>query len=109
MANGPNTETKIKTRGVSHDPNDPVTHNALRRLKNIEGQVRGIQRMVGEDQYCVDILTQISAVRSALNSVGMKVLRRHIDTCVTESINGDAAGRDEMIEELMTILSRQQL
>ena len=109
MANGSKAETVTKTRGVSHALDDPVTQNALNRLKNIEGQVRGLQRMVEEDQYCIDILTQISAVRSALNSVGMKILHRHIDTCVSESIKDGGEGRDEMIEELMTILSRQQI
>jgi DNA-binding FrmR family transcriptional regulator len=65
--------------------------------------------MVEEDQYCIDIITQISAVRSALNSVGMKILRRHIETCVSESIKDSGHGKDEMIEELMVVLSRQQL
>ena len=109
MANGSKAETVTKSRGVSHASDDPVTENALNRLRNIEGQVRGLQRMVEEDQYCIDILTQISAVRSALNSVGMKILRRHIDTCVSESIKDGGESRDEMIEELMTILSRQQI
>ena len=53
-----------------HGPH-PVNQKALWRLKNIEGQIRGLQRMVEEEKYCVDILTQISAVRAALNSVGM--------------------------------------
>lgn len=102
-------EAEINAKGVPHDTTDPMTRNILNRLKNIEGQVRGIQRMVEEDQYCIDILTQVSAVRSALNSVGMKVLRRHIETCVSEAIKDGGASKDEMIEELMTLLSRQQL
>ena len=100
---------KEMKKGVHHDVSDGVTQNVLRRLRNIEGQVRGLQRMVEDDQYCIDILTQISAARSALNSVGMKVLRRHIETCVTEAIKNDGESRDEMIDELMTILSRQEL
>jgi DNA-binding FrmR family transcriptional regulator len=60
-------------RGVPHNRNDAMTQNILQRLRNIEGQLRGIHRMVEEDQYCIDILTQISAARSALNSVGTKV------------------------------------
>ena len=98
-----------KSKGVSHDIHDAVTQNILRRLRNIEGQVRGLQRMIEEDQYCIDILTQVSAVRSALNSAGMKVLRRHIETCVSEAIKDGGQIKDEMIDELMVILSRQQL
>lgn len=109
MAENMISEVVTDRKGVRHDAADGVTQNVLRRLRNIEGQVRGLQRMVEEDQYCIDILTQVSAVRSALNSVGMKVLRRHIDTCVTEAIKDGGEGKDEMIEELMTILSRQEL
>ena len=97
-----------KRRGVAHDIDDEVTQNVLKRLRNIEGQVRGLQRMVEEDQYCIDILTQIAAARSALSSAGMKVLRRHIDTCITDAIQNDGRGKHQVIEELMTILSRQE-
>ena len=86
------------SKGVPHSVDDPITKNLLRRLRNIEGQVRGLQRMIEEDQYCIDILTQISAARSALNSVGMKVLRRHIDTCVTAAIRDGGNGKAEMID-----------
>ena len=103
------TAEPIQSTGVPHDIIDPVTQNALRRLRNIEGQIRGLQRMVMEDQYCIDILTQISAARSALNSVGMKILHRHIDTCVTDAIQKSGDGKNPMIEELMTILSRQEI
>ena len=96
-------------RGVHHDQNDVVTQNALRRLRNIEGQIRGLQKMVENDKYCIDILTQISAARAALNSVGMKVLRRHVETCVSDAIEDGGTGSDEMINELMMILSRQEL
>jgi len=96
-------------KGVPHEINDPVTQDALRRLRNIEGQIRGLGRMVQDDQYCIDILTQISAARAALNKVGMKILRRHIDTCVTESIRNGGERKTEMVDELMTIISRQDL
>ena len=109
MEKSKTADVAVERKGVRHDIKDGVTQNVLRRLRNIEGQVRGLQRMVEEDKYCIDILTQVSAVRSALNSVGMKVLRRHIDTCVTEAIKDGGESKDEMIEELMTILSRREL
>jgi DNA-binding FrmR family transcriptional regulator len=109
MAKSTMVDSAQKSKGIPHDTHDSVTQNILRRLRNIEGQVRGLQRMIEEDQYCIDILTQVSAVRSALNSAGMKVLRRHIETCVSEAIKDGGQIKDEMINELMVILSRQQL
>ena len=74
------------------------------RLSRIEGQVRGIQRMVEEDQYCIDILTQVNSAASALKSVGMGVLDDHVRHCVKESIEtGDS---DEKLEELLTAVAR---
>ena len=87
----------------------PVNQNALRRLKNIEGQVRGIQRMLEEKKYCVDILTQISAARAALNGVGMLILRRHITTCVSGVITAGGEDRVQIIDELMDVLSKQKI
>ena len=63
----------------------------LKRLRRIEGQVRGLQRMVGEDQYCIDILTQVSAVTKALQTVAVGLLEDHLGHCVAEAI---AAGDD---------------
>jgi len=74
------------------------------RLRRIEGQVRGLQRMVDEDKYCIDILTQVSSVQAALKAVGMGLLDDHVRHCVTESIErGD--GR-EKVEELMAAVAR---
>lgn len=95
------------TSGEKHGPS-PQNYKALRRLKNIEGQVRGIHRMIEEEKYCVDILTQISAARAALNGVGMIVLRRHIETCVANAIKAGGAERAEIIDELMNILSKER-
>ncbi|HAL10573.1 metal-sensing transcriptional repressor [Mammaliicoccus vitulinus] len=76
----------------------------INRLKRIEGQVRGIQSMVDEDRYCVDILVQISAIQSALKNVGFAVTERHIKHCVTDAIqNGEG---DETIDELMSVLKQ---
>lgn len=74
------------------------------RLRKIEGQVRGLQRMVDEDQYCLDILTQVSSVVAALRAVGMGLLDDHVRHCVRESIaKGDG---DEKVEELMAAVAR---
>lgn len=76
----------------------------INRLKRIEGQVRGIQSMVEEDRYCVDILVQISAIQSALKNVGFAVTERHIKHCVTDAIqNGEG---EETIDELMNVLKQ---
>lgn len=75
------------------------------RLRRIEGQVRGLQRMVGEEAYCIDILTQIASVVSALEKVGTIVLRDHVEHCVRESVEqGEKA--DEKIEELTAAVER---
>jgi CsoR family transcriptional regulator, copper-sensing transcriptional repressor len=76
-----------------------------KRLKRIEGQVRGVQRMVDEESYCVDILTQIASVVSALEKVGAILLKDHVEHCVRESIeSGEDA--DEKIEELTAAVER---
>ena len=74
------------------------------RLRRIEGQVRGLQRMVDEDAYCIDILTQLSSVQAALRAVGMGLLDDHVRHCVRESIEqGDGEAK---IEELMAAVGR---
>ena len=79
----------------------------LNRLNRIEGQVRGIARMVEEDRYCVDILTQIQAIRAALGKVESELLRTHIDHCVHSAFaSGDAVEQRRKTEELIQILQR---
>ena len=75
----------------------------MNRLKRIEGQVRGLQRMLDENAYCPDILTQASAVNSALNSFCRVLLASHIRTCVSEDLR---AGREETVEDLMDTLQK---
>lgn len=75
----------------------------MNRLKRIEGQVRGLQRMLDEDAYCPDILTQASAVQAALNGFCRTLLASHLHSCVTSDIR---AGRDEAVDELMEILKK---
>lgn len=82
---------------------DPVTRQkARRRLRIVAGQVRGIERMIEEDAYCVDVLTQISAVHEALRGVGKVIVRHHLETCVTEGLGGD--DRQRHYEELMDLI-----
>ncbi len=75
------------------------------RLRRIEGQIRGIQRMLEEEKYCVDILTQVEASRGALKKVAMKVLDSHINGCVQRAIKNEE-GEDEIIEELMGVIEK---
>ena len=75
----------------------------MNRLKRIEGQVRGLERMLEEDAYCPDILTQASAVSSALDSFCRTLLANHLRTCVTEDIR---AGREDAVDELMETLKK---
>jgi DNA-binding FrmR family transcriptional regulator len=79
----------------------------LKRLSRIEGQVRGLARMVEEDRYCIDVVTQIAAVRAALRGVEEKILREHISHCVELAIvSGNAAEQRRKVAELMEVLSR---
>ena len=80
-----------------------------KRLGRIEGQVRGLAKMVEEDRYCIDIVTQISAVRAALRRVEEEVLRDHVAHCVEHAIaSGDKADQREKIAELMAVISRAE-
>ncbi|MBU7595787.1 metal-sensing transcriptional repressor [Metabacillus halosaccharovorans] len=74
------------------------------RLKRIEGQVRGIQNMIENERYCIDILTQISAINAAMNKVGLHLLEKHTQHCVSDAIrDGDG---EEAIQELMEVFKR---
>ncbi|EFQ05043.1 MAG: metal-sensing transcriptional repressor [Megasphaera micronuciformis] len=73
------------------------------RLNRIEGQVRGIKKMLEEERYCVDILTQVSAVQSALNAFNKELLGEHIKTCVVNDIR---QGNDEVVDELVSLLQK---
>jgi DNA-binding FrmR family transcriptional regulator len=79
----------------------------VKRLHRIEGQVRGLERMVEEDRYCIDILTQIAAVTTALESVGLKLLDDHVGHCVRDAFaSGDEAAADEKRRELLAAVQR---
>jgi DNA-binding FrmR family transcriptional regulator len=88
---------------------DHAKSSCLKRLVRIEGQVRGIARMVEEDRYCLDIVTQISAVRAALKRVEEEVLRDHVTHCVAEAIaSGDADEQRRKVAELIDVLARTE-
>lgn len=75
-----------------------------RRLRRIEGQVRGLQRMVEDDRYCIDVLTQVNAVKAALDRAALLLLQDHVDHCVADAIrNGEGAAK---VEELTTAIGR---
>ena len=81
----------------------------LNRLSRIEGQVRGIARMVDEDRYCIDIVTQVAAVRAALRRVEEEILRDHVAHCVEHAIaSGNKADQRRKIEELMNVVGRAE-
>ncbi len=78
----------------------------LRRLSRIEGQVRGLGRMVGEEAYCIDVLTQIAAVERALDGVALKLLSDHTNHCVRDAVEEGGADADEKVDELMAAVER---
>ena len=81
--------------------------SVLKRLQRIEGQVRGVARMVEEDRYCIDVVTQVSAVRAALRAVEEEILRDHAATCVEHAISsGNKAEQRRKVAELMEVLAR---
>lgn len=94
---GDNSAHKIKVR------TDKEYRDLVSRLNRIEGQVRGVRNMLERDEYCVDILTQVAAIRAALNSFNKVLLANHIKTCVAEDIR---EGNDEVIDELVDTLQK---
>jgi DNA-binding FrmR family transcriptional regulator len=79
----------------------------LARLRKIEGQIQGVQKMIGEGRYCIDVLTQISSIVGALKRVEENILHRHLRTCVCDSLaKGTAADQDRKIEEIVAVLGR---
>jgi DNA-binding FrmR family transcriptional regulator len=86
---------------------DGTKHKVTARLKRIEGQVRGLLRMVDEDRYCVDVLMQIDAVRAALHKVEEQVLQDHVSHCVANAFaSGDPAEQRHKVDELVETIGR---
>jgi DNA-binding FrmR family transcriptional regulator len=93
-------------KALAVDPE--IKSSNLKRLRRIEGQVRGLQRLVEEERYCADILVQISSVQEALRSVGRALMKNHLHHCASEAIRDKAPGRAEaMYEELLNLMTLQ--
>ena len=97
--------------GVHHDGErhavtiDPgIKERNLKRLRRIEGQVRGLQKMVEEDRYCADVLTQISSVHEALRAVGRELMRNHLKHCASTAIRASDADAEAMYDELVEMM-----
>jgi DNA-binding FrmR family transcriptional regulator len=91
------------THDSSVDPE--IKHSIGTRLRRIEGQVRGLQKMIEEERYCADVLMQLSSVQEALRGVGRTLLHNHLKHCVTEAIRtGEPEQADAMYEELMELM-----
>ena len=100
------SQTTAPLQGTAHGYIKSKDKEKLQnRLRRIEGQVRGVQRMVDEEAYCIDVLTQIASVVAALEKVGTILLKDHVEHCVRESIE-KGEGADEKIEELTAAVER---
>jgi CsoR family transcriptional regulator, copper-sensing transcriptional repressor len=91
-----------RTQAAAVD-SDIKTRN-LKRLRRIEGQVRGLQKMVEDERYCADIMTQIASVHEALRSVGRELMRNHLKHCATSAIRTSAADAEAMYDELVDLM-----
>jgi CsoR family transcriptional regulator, copper-sensing transcriptional repressor len=78
----------------------------LKRLRRIEGQIRGLQRMVGQDTYCIDVLTQISAATKALEAVALQLLDEHLSHCVTQAVQAGGTDADAKVKEASAAIAR---
>ena len=89
------------------DMRDEIKSSCRKRLKRIEGQIRGLSDMIEADRYCIDVVTQIAAARAALRRVEEEILRDHVAHCVEHAIrSGDKADQRQKIAELMDVVSR---
>lgn len=102
--NEASTGLKAGRKAVGVDPE--IKERNLKRLRRIEGQVRGLQKMIEEDRYCADVMTQIASVHEALRSVGREVMRNHLRHCATAAIKAGAGDADAMYDELVEMMYR---
>ena len=97
--------TEAGRKALSVDPE--IKASNLKRLRRIEGQVRGVQKMVEDDRYCADVLMQISSVQEALRAVGRELMRNHLRHCATEAIRkGSPEKAEAMYDELLELVYR---
>jgi DNA-binding FrmR family transcriptional regulator len=89
-------------KAVEVDPQ--IKDRNVKRLRRIEGQVRGLQRMIEEERYCTDVLTQISSVQEALRSVGRELMRNHLKHCATQAIRASDEDAERMYDELVEMI-----
>ena len=109
QANANDASTGADALAVGHTRHafgvDPaIKSQNLTRLRRIEGQVRGLQRMVEEERYCADILTQVSSVHEALRSVARELMRNHLKYCATAAIRAGNADADAMYDEIVELM-----
>ena len=98
-------ESEAKRVGLAVTPG--LKEQAERRLARIEGQVRGLRKMIAEDRYCVDVLQQVASVHEALRGVGKLMMRKYLESCASEGIRSDdPEERDETYEELLKVIYR---
>ena len=97
-------ESGAHRHAVAVDPD--IKARNVKRLRRIEGQVRGLQKMVDEDRYCADIMMQISSVHEALRSVGRELMRNHLKHCAATAIAAGAEKADAMYDELLELMYR---
>jgi len=98
------TDGTTGRKAVAVDP--AIKERNLKRLRRIEGQVRGLQRMVEEDRYCADILTQISSVHEALRSTGRELMRNHLRHCVAAAVQSGSESAEQVYDELIELMYR---
>ena len=98
--------TKTPSTKKAHGVDDDTKQAALARLKRIEGQVRGIHKMIEEERYCADVLVQLSSVQEALRGVSKEMLRNHLKHCATHELTKGGAGAAQMVDELVELMHK---
>ena len=91
-------------KAIGVDPD--IKARNLKRLRRIEGQVRGLQKMIEEDRYCADVMTQIGSVHEALRAVGQELMRNHLRHCATSAIKAGSSDAEAMYDELIDMMYR---
>jgi DNA-binding FrmR family transcriptional regulator len=99
-------DSHVGPRGRAVAVDAAATDANLRRLRRIEGQVRGLQKMIEEERYCADILTQIASVHEALRGVGRELMRNHLKHCASTAIRSGGENADAMYDELLDLMYR---